>query len=115
MNDLGSIKKKLLDRKMQLEEALTRLSREKVTDDQVQDPGDQAMTSTLEELNISFHNNERNEYNVILKALEMIDQGTYGICSDCEQPVAERRLQMYPNATRCLACQEALEEKGRLG
>ena len=115
MFDLAHIKKKLLDRKRYLEEELTRLSREKVTDDQVQDPGDQAMTSTLEELNISFHNNERNEYTVILKALEMIDQGTYGVCTECNQPIAEKRLHMYPNATRCLVCQEAFEEKNRLG
>ena len=109
--NLQEVKKRLLARKIELEEELLRLSREQVTDGQVQDPGDQVMASTLEDLNISLHNNERGAYAMILKALEMIDTGTYGICSDCGQAIAERRLQLYPNATRCLACQEALEDQ----
>lgn len=111
MSKFLAIKKKLLERKAHLEQDLSRLTRERVTDDQVQDPGDQAATSTLEDLNISLHNNEMQEYQMILRALRMIDEGTYGVCIECSNPIAERRLQMNPNATRCLACQEALEER----
>jgi len=111
MSNVAHIKKELLARKMEIEKELERLSREKVTDDQVQDPGDQAMASTMEEINISLQNNERNEYDMIIKALDMIDKGLYGKCSECGNPIAEKRLQMYPNATRCLACQEALEDR----
>lgn len=111
MNNLATVRKKLLERKVQLEEELRRLVQEKVSDDQVQDPGDQALASVLEELNISLQHNEWAEYNMVLKALDMIDQGTYGICSECGQPIAEKRLNMYPNATRCLVCQEAFEER----
>jgi DnaK suppressor protein len=111
VSNILHIKKELLVRKAQIEQELDRLSREKVSDDQVQDPGDQAMTSTMEEINISLQNNERNEYDMILKALDMLEKGTYGVCSDCGSPIAEKRLLMYPNATRCLTCQEALEER----
>jgi DnaK suppressor protein len=89
---------------------MNRLSREKVSDDQVQDPGDQATSVTQEELNISLANNERTEYDMLLKALDMLEKGTYGICTECTQAISDRRLQLYPNATRCLACQEAVEE-----
>lgn len=106
------IKAKLLERKAYLEQELTRLSREQVGETQVPDPGDQAALSTLEDLNISLHNNEMREYAMIRQALRMIEEGTYGTCIDCGQPIAERRLQLYPNATRCLGCQEALEERG---
>ncbi len=112
MRDVSTIKKDLLTRKFEIEKELARLSQEKVSDDQLQDPTDQAMASTMEEINISLQNNERSEYQMILKALEMIDKGTYGICTECGQPIAEKRLKMIPNATRCLACQEALEERG---
>lgn len=110
--NLATIKKALLARKAQIEQELERLSKEKVSDDQVQDPGDQALISTMEDINISLHHNELGEYSMILKALAMIEKGTYGMCTECGQPIAERRLQLYPNATRCLACQEVLEERG---
>jgi DnaK suppressor protein len=83
---------------------------EKFSDDQVQDPGDQALTSTMESLRSSIQDTRIDELNRIVKALKMIDEGIYGICVDCELPISERRLKMYPDATRCLACQEAFEE-----
>ena len=108
---IETIKQELLDRKKELEEKLTRMSREKVTDDQVQDPGDQALTSTLESLKLSFQDTEIEEINRIVKALEKIEDGTYGICIDCQEPISEKRLKSYPNAARCLMCQELFEEK----
>ncbi len=110
VGNLEAIKKKLITRKYELEQAFTTRYREKLTDDQVQDTGDQALSSSLEELKISLHNNELDEYNMVLRALSMIDSGTYGICTECNNPISEKRLLLYPNATRCVACQEALEE-----
>lgn len=75
----------------------------------VQDPIDQAILSNIEDLNISIQKNERDEYRMILRALEMIDSDTYGICTDCGGAISEKRLQLYPNATRCISCQEAYE------
>ncbi len=111
MSNLSKVKEKLLERKAQLEVELVRLSRDRVSDNQVGDPGDQALSSTMEDINISLQNTELREYNAISQALKMIDQGEYGICIDCKQPISERRLLLYPNATRCLACQEALEDR----
>jgi DnaK suppressor protein len=110
MSNLETIKHKLLARKQELEQALSLMYKEHVSDDQVQDTGDQALSSTLEEVRISLHNNELDEYQRILRALDMIDAGTYGICVDCSNTISEKRLLLFPNATRCLACQEALEE-----
>lgn len=109
--NIEKIKQELLERKRELEEKLTRMSRERVGDDQVQDPGDQALTSTLESLKLSFQDTEIGEVNRIVKALKKIEDGTYGICIDCEELISEKRLKSYPNATRCLMCQELFEEK----
>lgn len=106
------IKKELLERKIELEQEMTRLNQEKFADDQVQDAGDQALSSTMEALKQSFHDARREEYRRIVQALQMIEEGTYGICIDCQLPISEKRLKSYPNATRCLACQEAYEEVG---
>lgn len=110
MKNLDMIKAKLHKRKLELEEALPLVYKEKVTDDQVQDTADQALTSSLEGIKISLHDNELDEYQMVLRALDMIDKGNYGNCSECGAPVSERRLELFPYATRCLVCQEAYEE-----
>ncbi|CDK30301.1 TraR/DksA family transcriptional regulator [Candidatus Babela massiliensis] len=111
MSNLETIKKKLILRKEELENGLSRLYKEKVSEDIVQDTADQALTSSLEDIKISLHNTELDEYKMILKALDMIEKGTYGICVDCGKPISEKRLLLFPNSTRCLICQEALEER----
>lgn len=42
-------------------------------------------------------------------ALSRLDDGTYGVCVDCEEPIAARRLAAVPWAPRCLSCQESVE------
>jgi DnaK suppressor protein len=99
----------LLARKKELEEQLNELANQKVSDDQVQDVGDQALTSVMETLRNSLQDTEYQEYTRIIQALAAIEKGTYGICIDCGAPISEKRLKYYPNASRCIACQEAYE------
>ncbi len=40
-------------------------------------------------------------------ALRRIDQGTYGLCEVCEEPIAEKRLEAMPFATRCIECADS--------
>lgn len=37
-------------------------------------------------------------------ALEKLDEGTYGICEDCVEPIPPKRLQCHPQATLCVGC-----------
>ncbi len=109
---LEAIQKTLLDRKQELEDRLATLSNEQISDGQVQDPGDQALSSIMESLRASLQDAEVDEYKRIVRALEMIKNGSYGICIDCSEMISERRLKLFPNAVRCLACQELAEEGG---
>ena len=109
--DLDAIKEELIERLADLEEELKKLSTEKITDDQVQDPGDQALSSTMENLRTSLQNTELQEYKRIVQAIEKINNGTYGICIDCSEDISPKRLSFYPNAARCLACQETFEDR----
>ena len=43
----------------------------------------------------------------INRALVQLDQGTYGSCSNCGQPIDERRMQALPYSDRCITCAEA--------
>lgn len=94
-----------------MEAQLKVLATEKISDDQVQDPGDQALSSTMENLRTSLQDTELKEYNRIVQALEKIEEGTYGICIDCGTEISDKRLSSYPNAARCLKCQEAYEDR----
>ena len=107
---LAEVRKDLIKRKLELEEEMRALNSQKFSDDQVQDVGDQALTSTMDSLTSSIQNTKIEEYKRIIRALEMIDEGTYGICVDCHNPISEKRLKSFPNATRCLLCQEAYED-----
>jgi RNA polymerase-binding protein DksA len=37
-------------------------------------------------------------------ALRRIDDGAYGVCERCGQPIAAARLEARPTATTCIAC-----------
>lgn len=43
----------------------------------------------------------------INRALAQLDQGTYGVCSRCGQPIDSRRLKALPYSDRCISCAEA--------
>lgn len=106
------IKKDLIKRKEELEIQLAQMSEEQSLPQDItgQDIGDQTISSIMENLRSSLQDTEFGEYKRVIKALEMIENGTYGICIDCDKEIDEKRLKSYPNATRCVACQEALEE-----
>jgi len=40
-------------------------------------------------------------------AIARIKKGVYGICSECEEPIAGKRLQAIPWALRCVTCEDA--------
>jgi RNA polymerase-binding transcription factor DksA len=44
-----------------------------------------------------------NRYNNIVKALNKIEAGTYGMCEVCQQPIEEARLNANPAARTCIA------------
>jgi DnaK suppressor protein len=40
------------------------------------------------------------------EALERMDQGTYGRCSECGEAIAAERLEVRPLSIRCVGCAE---------
>lgn len=46
-------------------------------------------------------------------ALARLDAGTYGTCVDCGQAIPDARLEVRPEAARCIADQEKAEAEGR--
>jgi DnaK suppressor protein len=38
------------------------------------------------------------------RALEKMDQGTYGLCDDCGRPISSERVEAIPSVTLCVMC-----------
>jgi DnaK suppressor protein len=47
----------------------------------------------------------------IQTALMAIENGTFGICTECDSEIPVKRLRVRPDATLCLYCQEAMEKE----
>lgn len=43
------------------------------------------------------------------KALERVTKGTYGVCRRCNKSIPEKRLELIPEATYCVSCEEDLK------
>ena len=47
----------------------------------------------------------------VRKALGRLDEGVYGVCEHCGQPITKARLKAQPSATLCLACKQREERR----
>jgi DnaK suppressor protein len=47
----------------------------------------------------------------ISDALHRMDQDTYGICLECEEPISGKRLDAVPWARYCVTCQELIANR----
>ncbi len=79
------------------------------------DPNDRA---TLEsDINFALRIRERDTklMGKIEETLEKIENGTYGICEECEEDISEARLKARPVTTLCIECKKEQEigEKAR--
>ena len=52
---------------------------------------------------------DRSRLRLIQRALERINDGSFGICAECEGPIGLKRLQALPWASHCIQCQEQTE------
>jgi DnaK suppressor protein len=46
-------------------------------------------------------------------ALAKIEEGAYGLCEQCEEPISAKRLDVVPWARLCVACQSKAESRTR--
>ena len=49
----------------------------------------------------------------VAEALERLRNGEYGICQECGEAIAPRRLRVIPEASTCVRCQDRLDRMAR--
>jgi DnaK suppressor protein len=96
--------------KQQLEERLAalkaRLSNLKSDASQAHsgDSAEQAQERENDEVVDAIGNETRHSIRLIQAALERIENGTYGTCEACGEPIGDARLRAVPETRRCLGC-----------
>jgi DnaK suppressor protein len=87
----------------------------KETEEPSSDPMDQASDQFETDFLLRLRDRESRLMVKIKEALEKIENGTFGMCEECGEAIALKRLRARPMATLCIHCkheQEALEKKG---
>lgn len=63
------------------------------------------------EIDYTLEENAEHILDAVNAALARIDDGTFGTCRSCGQPIAEERLEAIPYATQCIDCKRK-DERG---
>jgi RNA polymerase-binding protein DksA len=117
--DTDRFRKRLVDERKRVREAIDYLHEENPgsIQDETQDstadnhPGDMATVTFDRELDYTLEENEERLLGAIDAALGRIDDGSYGICRTCGQPVGAERLEALPWTTQCIDCKRK-DERG---
>ncbi len=111
---LEKIKQMLLEEKAKILRKLQK-NMEEVNDHResrgVGDEVDSAVALEMESLVNALSGMEAARLRQIEDALRRIEEGTYGYCKECGEPIEEGRLLAKPFATLCVSCKEAEERK----
>jgi DnaK suppressor protein len=77
------------------------------------DEMDLASSEYLQSFTFRLRGREKVFLDKIERALRKIDEGTYGICEQCEEEIAPKRLEARPETTLCIRCKEDQERLER--
>jgi DnaK suppressor protein len=57
-----------------------------------------------QEISLGMKAGMRQRYEMVQRALDAISKGTYGMCVNCKEPIAEERLLAIPETPLCVKC-----------
>jgi DnaK suppressor protein len=60
---------------------------------------------------MSMAKNAKDNLVLVRDAIARIDDGTYGICESCGNPIGKMRLEAFPRATLCMECKQRQERR----
>lgn len=94
----------------QSEEELAGLMRD-AGDGAGHDQADVGATSFERDHELTVLAKERESLAQIERALSHIDDGSYGVCDSCGNPIGKNRLMAVPHATLCMSCKQREERR----
>jgi DnaK suppressor protein len=69
----------------------------------------QAQVTTAKDLEFALDAHETKELEAVEAALQRLENGSFGECTDCGAAISPARLSVAPDAARCFHCQEKAE------
>jgi DnaK suppressor protein len=78
------------------------------------DPTDRASMESDRNFELRIRDRERKLINKIRKAIEKVEDGTFGFCEVCGEPIEFKRLEARPVTTLCIECKTSSEEEEKL-
>ncbi|EDM23662.1 RNA polymerase-binding protein DksA [Caminibacter mediatlanticus] len=111
--NIEHFKEILLMRKAELEKILFNISNEidEISRCDIKDDGDFAAASMDSGRDYQIYLKQKQELKEIEEALKRIEEGSYGICEMCDEPIQEERLKIKPYAKYCIICREIIEKE----
>lgn len=73
------------------------------------DEMDLASSEYIQSFTFRLRGRERVFLQKIERALKKIDEGTFGVCENCEEPISVKRLEARPETDLCIRCKEDQE------
>ncbi|HBH36821.1 MAG TPA: conjugal transfer protein TraR [Curvibacter sp.] len=77
------------------------------------EPDSRAQMESERGLEFTLDARESAELDAIDAALQRIETGVYGVCTDCGAEIPDARLHAAPETARCIVCQDRLEHARR--
>ena len=78
---------------------------------EVKDAEEQSVNDFVRDVELALIEMTSETLGQIDQALQRLEGGTYGVCTECGTEIAEARLKAVPFAALCRACQEAQESR----
>ncbi len=75
------------------------------------DQADVGSNALERDAEMSLAKNAREMLFQVERALARLDDGTYGVCESCGQPIGKLRLMAFPRATLCVSCKQRQERR----
>jgi DnaK suppressor protein len=75
------------------------------------DPLDQIQAAMERDVLVGLLNRDAQLREDVRRAFDLMEEGSYGICEDCEESIAPARLKAIPWARCCVSCQEVRDRE----
>jgi DnaK suppressor protein len=77
------------------------------------DEMDLASSEYIQSFEFRLRGREKSLLTKLDNALRKIEEGNFGVCEVCEEPIGKKRLEARPETTLCIRCKEDQERDER--
>ena len=113
--ELKKFQELLVDKKKVVLDRARRMLSEGMTLDanDLPDEMDLASSEYIQSFEFRLRGREKSLLTKLDHALKKIEEGTFGVCEICEEPIGKKRLEARPETSLCIKCKEDQEREER--